>query len=195
MSRRGLLIVLSAPSGAGKTTICDVLLRTDRRLVRSVSATTRAPRGRERHGRDYYFWSEATFRRAVRRRAFLEWATVHGHRYGTLRAEVARLHRTGRDVVLVIDVQGGLAVKRHFPRAVLVFVRPPSFAALEARLRGRGTDCATDIRDRLRTARRELSLAPRYEYQVVNQKLSVAVAQVHAIITAERLRSPRPASR
>jgi len=191
MNRPGLLIVLSAPSGAGKTTICDALLAGDRTLVRSISATTRAPRRGERDGRDYFFWSEAAFRRAVRRAAFLEWAQVHGHRYGTLRSEVARWHRAGRDVVLVIDVQGGLAVKRRFPRAVLIFVRPPSFATLEARLRGRGTDAAAAIRGRLKNARWELSLAPRYDYQVVNAKLSEAVAQVHAIITAERLRTPR----
>jgi guanylate kinase len=191
MKRPGLLLVLSAPSGAGKTTICAALLATDRGLARSVSATTREPRGREQDGRDYYFWSAAAFRAAVRRQAFLEWAWVHGHRYGTLRAEVARLHRAGRDVIMVIDVQGGLSVKRRFPEAVLIFVKPPSFAALAARLRRRGTDCTADIRGRLKNARWELSLAPRYEYQVVNARLGDAVTQVRAIITAERLRTRR----
>lgn len=191
MNRPRLLLVLSAPSGAGKTTICDTLLASDRRLARSVSATTRAPRGRERDGRDYYYWTEAEFDRAVRRGRFLEWAKVHGNRYGTLRSEVARLHRRGRDVVLVIDVQGGLAVKRKFPRAVLIFVRPPSIAALEKRLRGRGTDRAADIRGRLQNARWELAQAPRYDHQVINARLSDAVAQVRDILERERLRASR----
>lgn len=193
MKRPGLLLVLSAPSGAGKTTICDTLLASDRNLARSVSATTRAPRGRERNGRDYYYWTEAEFDRAVRRGRFLEWAAVHGNRYGTLRSEVTRLHRRGRDVVLVIDVQGGLAVKRKFPQALLIFVRPPSIAALEKRLRGRGTDRAADIRGRLQNARWELAQAPRYDQQVTNARLADAVAQVREILERERLRAARTA--
>ncbi len=191
MKRPGLLLVLSAPSGAGKTTICETLLASDRKLVRSVSATTRTPRGGERDGRDYYYWTEAEFDRAVRRGRFLEWANVHGHRYGTLRSEVTRLQRGGRDVVLVIDVQGGLAVKRKFPGALLIFVRPPSIAALEKRLRGRGTDRAADIRGRLQNARWELAQAPRYDHQVINARLADAVARVREILDRERLRAAR----
>jgi len=189
MRAPGLLIVLSAPSGAGKTTICDDLLKFDSRLTRSVSATTRVPRPGEKHRRDYYFISEMEFKRLVRKREFLEWAEVHSHRYGTLKSEVRRRQHAGRDVILVIDVQGGLAVKRSYPGAVLIFVKPPSFKILSERLRGRGTDAPDVIRERLRHARWEMSLALRYDYQVVNRKLSEAVEQVRAILVAERLRT------
>jgi guanylate kinase len=191
MKPRGRLIVLSAPSGTGKTTICDELLRTDPRLARSISATTRPPRGRERDGRDYFFLSAPEFQRRLRARGFVEWATVHGHRYGTLKSEVARKQRTGRDVMLVIDVQGGLEVKRRHPAAVMIFVQPPSLQALQARLRKRGTDTPKVIRQRLHNARREMSLARRYDYVVENRKLAEAVAQVRAILTAERLKPVR----
>jgi len=191
MSGRGLLIVLSAPSGAGKTTLCEALLKLDRRLARSISVTTRDPRGGEREGRDYYFADDAEFRRQIRERGFLEWAEVHGHRYGTLKSEVERKRRMGRDVILVIDVQGGLAVKRRDSRAVLIFVQPPSFKTLEARLRGRGTDEPRVIRERLRHARWEMAQAFHYDYVLVNAELSAAVEQVRAIITAERLRTLR----
>jgi len=188
MRCRGLLIVLSAPSGGGKTTICRTLLRHDPRLVRSRSATTRLPRPGERRGRDYLYLDGAAFQERIRRRLFLEWAVVHGHRYGTPKAEVMRQRSAGRDVILVIDVQGGLAVKRQAPEAVLIFVRPPSLRVLAERLRGRGTDSQKTIRQRLRHARGELALASQYDYVVVNQRLPVAVKQIQAIITAERLR-------
>lgn len=191
MKCKGLLIVLSAPSGAGKTTICDALLQTDSRLRRSVSATTREPRKGEKNRRDYFFLEEREFDRLIRGRGFLEWAQVHGHRYGTPNAEVECQRRAGRDVMLVIDVQGGLEVKRRHPGAVLIFVRPPSFKTLAERLQGRGTDAPAVIRERLRNARREISQARRYDYIVENKKLADAVDQVRAIITAERLRTSR----
>jgi guanylate kinase len=189
MKRHGLLIVLSAPSGGGKTTICEALLRRRHDLVRSVSATTRPPRRGEREGRDYFFLSEASFARQVRARAFLEWARVHGHRYGTPKRAVERQRRQGKDVVTVIDVQGGLTVKRRERQAVLIFVWPPSLPTLEKRLRGRGTDAPATIRTRLQNARWEMSLARYYDYAVINQRLPEAVRQVEAIITAEHLRS------
>lgn len=183
-----LLLVVSAPSGGGKTTLCDQLLRRDSQLIRSVSATTRLPRSGERHGRDYYFVDEAEFLEWRRKKKFLEWARVHDHYYGTLREEIDKKQRAGRDVVLVIDVQGGLAVKRRHPEAVLIFVRPPSFDVLAKRLRGRATDDPKTIRQRLRNARGELALAGRYDYCLVNDRLETAVDQMHAILTAERLR-------
>lgn len=192
MKSQGLLIVISAPSGGGKTTICEQLLRRDRRLSRSVSATTRLRRGQERQGREYFFVTAAEFRRRIKQRRFIEWAQVHDHYYGTPRQAVERSLAAGQDVVLVIDVQGGLAVKRQYPRAVLIFVMPPSPQVLAARLQGRGTDTQATIRRRLQNARWEMTLAQRYDYQVVNRRLPDAVAQMQAIITAERLRVPSP---
>jgi guanylate kinase len=189
MKRTGLLFVISAPSGGGKTTLSDRLLKKDPRLIRSVSATTREPRAGERDGVDYFFMREDAFQRQVRRRAFLEWAEVHDHCYGTPAPQVRKNQRAGRDVLLVIDVQGGLSVKRQDPRAVLIFIQPPSLKVLKARLEGRGTDSAETVRRRLQNARWEMSLAARYDYNVVNQNLAEAVAQVQAIITAERLRT------
>ncbi|MEW6517756.1 MAG: guanylate kinase [candidate division FCPU426 bacterium] len=191
MRGTGRLLVLSAPSGGGKTTICEQLLRRDRKLSRSISATTRPRRGREQHGREYYFWNEATFKRHLRAGCFLEWAKVHGHYYGTLRSEIARRRRGDRDVILVIDVQGGLAVKKQDPEAVLIFVKPPTYRVLAERLRRRGTDSRKIIRQRLRNARWEMTQADAYDYVVVNHTLARAVRQVEAIITAERLRRKR----
>lgn len=188
MTTRNLLIVLSSPSGGGKTTIARQLLARDRALSRSVSATTRPPRGQERDGQDYFFISERAFDRAADQGRFLEWATVHGHRYGTLKREIAKQHRAGRDVLLVIDVQGGLAVKQQDPRAVLIFVQPPSLAVLAQRLKRRNTDSRTEIQTRLRHARWERAQARRYDYCIVNQRLAQAVEQARTIISAERLR-------
>lgn len=183
-----LLIVLSSPSGGGKTTICDALLARDRRLSRSISATTRAPRGRERQGRDYHFLSDKAFDRLVGSGQFLEWAHVHGHRYGTLKSEVRTKHARRKDVVMVIDVQGGLAVKRNFPEAVLIFIQPPSVLELSRRLKSRGTDGPATIRKRLEHARWEMAFAGQYDYMVVNRTLETAIDQVGAILTAERLK-------
>lgn len=191
MGGTGRLLVLSAPSGGGKTTICERLLRRDRNLSRSISATTRPRRGREHHGREYYFLDAAAFRRYQRGGGFLEWAKVHGYYYGTLRSEIARRRRGGRDVVLVIDVQGGLAVKKKHPDAVLIFVKPPSFRVLSDRLRRRGTDSQQTIRQRLRNARWELTRAEAYDYMVVNRTLAEAVKQIETIIAAERLKVRR----
>lgn len=188
MPKRGWLIVLSSPSGGGKTTICDRLLRRNCRLKRSISMTTRPPRGQERQAREYYFIDKLEFQKSIRTRQFLEWTQVHGHYYGTLKAEVEKQQRSGRDVVLVIDVQGGVAVKQRNPEAILIFIKPPSFKILEARLRGRGTDDRKTISGRLRHARWEMAQALKYDYVVVNQRLSEAVRQIEAVLTAERLK-------
>jgi guanylate kinase len=189
MKAPGLLIVISAPSGGGKTTICAGLLKKDPRLVRSISATTREPRGHERAGRDYIFLKERVFQRLVKQGAFLEWAEVHGHCYGTPAREVRLSQARGRDVILTIDVQGGLSVKRQDPRAVLIFINPPSREVLRTRLQGRGTDSRDTIRRRLRNARWEMSQAGAYDYKVVNNTLREAVRQIGTIIAAERLRN------
>jgi guanylate kinase len=194
IARQPLLLVLSAPSGGGKTTISQTLLSKDKMLRRSISATTRAPRGQERDGRDYYFLKPQAFQAKVRSGAFLEYAQVHGFWYGTLRQSIADWHAMGKDVLLVIDVQGGLEIKRQASAAVLIFVDPPSLGILARRLRGRGTDPQTSIEKRLRNALAECAMAERYDYRVINRELPKVVAQIQAIITAERLRV-RPDSR
>jgi guanylate kinase len=184
--RRAFPIVISGPSGVGKTTIARRLLELDRETDYSVSVTTRPPRSVERDGVDYEFVSDAEFDRLVREGALAEWAVVHGHRYGTRKAAIRRITSEGRDVVMDIDIQGGMSIKRSFPDAVLIFILPPSEEALEGRLRGRATDDETVIRTRLKNAIEELRWAPRYDYRVVNDDLNAAVREVEEIIERER---------
>lgn len=189
-SRPGQLLVLSAPSGAGKTTLARRFVEETPEAGFSVSATTRAPRGRERDGVDYHFVAPERFQELVERGAFAEWAEVHGHRYGTLRATVEEALARGRIAVFDIDVQGGSAIQAAWPRdAVTVFVLPPSPAELERRLRGRSTDSDQAIRLRLAAARAEVALgAARYQYLVVNDVLEEALARLRAISACERAR-------
>jgi guanylate kinase len=189
--RRGLLLVVSAPSGTGKTTVCRHLLRSVPGMSFSVSCTTRARRPGERHGRDYYFITEDEFRRMIRGRRFLEWARVHGNLYGTPRDEVYRRIRAGRHVVLDIDVQGGEQVKRKSPEAVLVFLVPPSWRELRRRLANRRDTPPDQVRLRLKAARAEMRRARFYDYVVVNDRLSDTVASLAAIIVAETHRQCR----
>jgi len=186
--RRGRLFVLSAPSGAGKTTLARRLVQRDRRLVRSVSVTTRPPRQGEREGRDYRFVTRRQFQQYRRAGALLEWARVHGQWYGTLRAPITRAVAAGCDVLLTIDVQGAAQVKRRYPGAVLVFVRPPDVATLRQRLLHRQTDSREAITRRLRAAQRELRCAAWYDAVVVNDRLRDAVARVRAIVGRVRRR-------
>ena len=190
-SAEPFVLVVSGPSGAGKTVICRHLLEGDPTLVLSVSATTRPPRAQERNGADYHFWSEAEFLAAVERGHFLEWAMVHGHRYGTPRAPLEESLRRGRFPLLDVDVQGGRSVKALMPQAVLVMVGPPSMTVLESRLRGRRTDPEDVIQQRLARASRELADWPHYDYVVVNDRLEEAVASVRAILAGERARTSR----
>lgn len=186
----GFLLILSAPSGAGKTTVCRRLLGRDKSLRYSVSFTTRSPRAGEVPGRHYHFVSEEEFRRRARGREFLEWALVHGNLYGTPRRFVEEQVRAGRVVIADIDVQGAASVRRRLPEAVTVFLLPPSWARLEERLRRRdGAD--RSVERRLANARKEMSRAREYLYWVVNDALPAAVEQVEAVIQAERLRSQR----
>jgi guanylate kinase len=184
--RRAFPIVISGPSGVGKTTIARRLLELDRETDYSVSVTTRPPRSVEQDGVDYEFVSDMEFDRLVEEGALAEWAVVHGHRYGTRKAAIRRITSGGRDVVMDIDIQGGMSIKKSFPDAVLIFVLPPSEEVLEARLRGRGTDDETVIRTRLRNAIEELKWAPRYDYRVVNDGLDAAVREVREIVQKER---------
>ncbi len=186
------VIVISGPSGVGKTVICERVLADDPLLVRSVSATTRPPRTDETDGEHYHFWTEERFRRGIDEGHFLEWAEVHGHHYGTPREPIEEHLRAGRSPILNVDVQGGHSVKRLMAdRGVLILIAPPSMEVLERRLRGRGTDSDAVIRTRLENARGELAEWRRYDYAVVNDVLSDAVARVRAILAAERSRVAR----
>lgn len=188
---RAFPVVLSAPSGSGKTTIARTLL--DRRgdVGYSVSCTTRAPRSYERDGVDYHFLTVDDFDARVAREEFAEWADVHGKRYGTLKSEIERVMADGKHVMLDIDVQGARQVVARFPEALTVFVVPPSVDALRARLAGRNSETPDALALRLRNARRELEEAGRYQYVVVNDDLEHAVQQVGALIDTESQRSVR----
>lgn len=183
-------IVVSGPSGAGKTTLVQRVLAADPLVHRSVSTTTRAPRAGEKEGVDYFFVDPAQFEQ-LKGGELIEWAEVHGHLYGTRRAYVEQQLAAGADVLLNIDIQGGDRVKRVFPDSVMVFILPPSFAALEQRLRARGDLAATDFAVRLKAARVEISASARYDYLVVNDHIERAATALQAIITAERCRRER----
>ncbi|MFI5235160.1 MAG: guanylate kinase [Gemmatimonadales bacterium] len=185
------LLVLSAPSGCGKTTIARRLLADHPELGYSVSATTRPPRTGERDGAAYHFLTPAEFERRVKAGDFVEWAEYVGHRYGTLRREIEGILGAGRIAVLDIEVQGARQVRRHFPDAVHVFILPPSGAALAARLRGRLTEGKASYRTRLLRAAQEMLAVDEYDYVVVNDDLAVAVEQVADIVGAEGRRVPR----
>jgi len=188
-SRRGLLIVVSAGSGAGKSTLCRLLLKRRRNLVFSISATTRLPRPGEKEDKDYFFVTEAAFKAMRRRRELAEWARVHGeHFYGTPRSYVDRMRARGKDVLLDIDVQGALQVKRRYPEAVLIFITTPTFADLGRRLRSRSSETEAQIRQRLADARRELKYLGDYDYNVVNDRIPLALKRLEAILDAESLK-------
>lgn len=186
-----MIVVISGPSGVGKTVICRRLVETVPGLVHSCSATTREARPRETDGEDYLFWSEDRFQKAVDQGFFLEWAEVHGHFYGTPKGPIEENLASGKSPVLDVDVQGGRSVKKARPDAVLILVAPPSLDALEERLRGRGTDSDGTIRQRLAIASRELAQWEAYDYLLVNDVLDEAVADARAMITAERARVGR----
>lgn len=187
--RKGLPVVLSAASGTGKTTLSHRLLAADPRLALSISYTTRAPRGQERNEVEYHFVDDATFDAMVARNAFVEWANVHGKRYGTSAEKTRELLDAGIDVLFDIDVQGGEQLKKRFPETVLIFLLPPSMAVLSSRLRGRQTDTAEEIERRLATARAEIERGGQsYTYVVVNEDLQRAEADLAAVVRAERLR-------
>lgn len=182
MGRSARLFVVSGPSGVGKGTLV-AKVRGDRpSLGLTVSATTRPPRPGEADGVSYHFMDDAEFSRRVSRGEFLEWATVHGRRYGTLLSEVRRNLSEGRSLILEIDVQGGLSVRRIHPDAVLVFIEPPSMGELEHRLRGRATEDEASIECRLENARREMEMAASYDARIVNDDLDRAARELERTI-------------
>jgi guanylate kinase len=184
-------LVVAAPSGAGKTSLARALLQARRDLAFSVSATTRERRPHEKDGVDYHFVGDAEFDAMIEAGEFVEWAVVHGERYGTTRSAIQEALDDGRVVVLDIDVQGAAAIRASFDDAVLVFVLPPSGGALAHRLAGRGSEAGAERRRRLINARAELPSAPRFDYVVVNDDFDAGVAALGAIVDAELLRADR----
>jgi guanylate kinase len=190
-ARQGILFIISAPSGAGKTTLASRLFQEAPDLRPSISYTTRAPRTGEVNGHDYHFVSEEQFVQMRNAGAFAEWASVHEFCYGTPRAPVDDAIKQGHDLLLDIDVQGATQLKATYPEAVSLFVLPPSWHELERRLRGRGTDTEAVITRRLHRAREEAREFSAYDYWIVNDNLERAVSLLHAILTAERARIAR----
>jgi guanylate kinase len=186
MSIKGLIFVLSAPSGAGKTTLCNKLLSSELGLVRSVSLTTRLPRKGERDGEDYFFVSKEDFQERRKKGELLEWTTVLGKLYGTPRRFVEKSIDRGIDILLSIDVRGALQVKRLYPQGIFIFILPPSLKTLETRLKKRSTEKNSQIAKRIGLAKRELSFVEHYDYVVVNDNLEEALVKLRSIIIAER---------
>ncbi|WP_310564482.1 guanylate kinase [Hydrogenophaga sp.] len=188
MEYPGNLFVVAAPSGAGKSSLVKALMELDQRVSPSVSHTTRAPRGQEVHGREYYFVSQETFDQMVAQDAFLEWANVHGNRYGTSKFAIEQRMAQGSDVVLEIDFQGAIQVKRIFPDAVLIFILPPSWEELRSRLERRNEDSADTIELRLKNAAQEMEHAREFDFVIINELFERALFDLKAIVHAQRLR-------
>ncbi len=190
-SLNGLIVVLSAPSGAGKTSVVSGVLNKYPDIVFSVSVTTRVPREGEKEGIDYYFISDEEFDRLIKREDFSEWAVVYGHRYGTLKRTIQENMDEGRTILLDTDTVGAFNIKKHFPESVLIFIAPPSLESLRERLQNRNTERQDWFNMRIEAVPQEMKLMPEYDYIVVNDKLSEAISQVEAIILAERHKSKR----
>jgi len=188
METPGNLFVVAAPSGAGKSSLVKALLELDSHLALSVSHTTRAPRGQEQHGREYWFIDEAEFREMVAREEFFEWAQVHGKLYGTSRLAIQDRLARGEDVVLEIDWQGALQIKRLFEHTVLIFILPPSWDELRLRLQRRGEDRAEVIEQRLANAREEVSHAREFDFVIINALFETALFDLKTVVHSQRLK-------
>lgn len=188
MDYPGNLFVVAAPSGAGKSSLVNALLQMDSHLVVSISHTTRQPRGQEQQGREYLFIDEPEFRRKIAAGEFFEWAEVHGNLYGTSRAEVEHLIGSGQDVVLEIDYQGALQIKKLFPNAILIFILPPSWDELAQRLTRRGEDQPDVIAQRLANARIEVAQAQYFDFVIINALFETALFDLKAIVHSQRLK-------
>jgi len=186
--RAGNIIVISAPSGTGKSTVVKRVVASVAGLSFAISHTTRSPRAGEQTGREYFFTSAARFKRMAAAGDFVEWARVHGHFYGTTWNQLRRALEGGNDVLLDIDVQGHSQVRRRLPDALSIFLLPPSFPELARRLRRRHSDCAAVIERRLAVARKEISYWSEYDYLIVNDRISSAVQAVKTVIVASRFR-------
>jgi len=189
--KRGMLLVVSAPSGAGKTTLCQAMVNTVPRLQYSISYTTRPPRAGEIDGKDYFFIAESRFLQMVQKDEFAEWAKVHNNLYGTHAGFLKRTMAGGTDVLLDVDVQGAQLLKKRFPEGIFIFVLPPSMETLMGRLRDRKSDTPEEIDRRLRVARMEIQNYSDYDYIIINDEIKKAARELESIILSERLRLTR----
>lgn len=188
MDYPGNLYVVAAPSGAGKSSLVKALMELDAQVQPSVSHTTRAPRGQERHGREYFFVSDAEFDAMVQARAFVEWASVHNHRYGTSKKAIEERMAQGADVILEIDYQGALQIKQLFANAVTLFILPPSWEELRSRLERRGEDSAAVIEVRLENAAQEMAHVDQFDFVIINESFDRALFDIKSIVHAQRLK-------
>lgn len=188
MDYPGNLYVIAAPSGAGKSSLVKALLEVDNGVQVSVSHTTRAPRGQERHGREYFFVSDAEFDAMVAAQAFVEWAHVHQRRYGTSRKAIEERMAAGADVILEIDFQGALQIKQLFANAITIFILPPSWDELQSRLQRRGEDAPDVIAVRLANAATEMAQVAQFDFVIINESFERALFDLKAIVHAQRLK-------
>jgi len=189
--KKGLIIILSAPSGTGKTTISNEIVRLLPGIKHVVTTTTRPPRKGEVDGVNYFFVSESEFKRRIEKEEFFEWAKVHGDYYGTPRKFIEESVKNGIDVLLTIDVQGGLSFKKEKPDSVLIFIAPPSEDVMKQRLYGRGTEDEKAMKKRIKTAEMEMTHIKDYDYWVVNDVLEKAVDEIKSVVIAERRKVKR----
>ncbi|MBV5295591.1 MULTISPECIES: guanylate kinase [Curvibacter] len=188
MDYPGNLFVVAAPSGAGKSSLVKALLELDSRVQPSVSHTTRPPRGQEKHGREYFFVSQPEFDSMVANNAFIEWAHVHGNRYGTSKKAIEERIAEGADVVLEIDFQGAIQIKKAFANAILIFILPPSWEELRSRLERRGEDAPDVIELRLKNAAVEMAQASKFDFVIINELFERALFDMKAVVHAQRLK-------
>ncbi len=185
--KNGMIIIVSAPSGAGKTSICDAVIRDDKNIIYSVSTTTRKPRKGEKDGREYLFVDEKKFKQDIKNGKFIEWARVHGNYYGTAKAVLQNVLSKGKDVLLDIDVQGALSIKKKYKDALMLFIMTPTLKELKKRLIKRNKDSKETINIRIENAKKEIKYVNSYDYLILNDELKKSINDVKAVIKAERL--------